>query len=620
MTIDFSKYKHLDEIEHVLLRPGRYLGATAPSTTRTYLFSEEGKVTWGDVSFSPAFLKLFDEVLTNSVDHSKTPEGKHLNRIDINVNKMTGSISVIDNGGIPVVKHPENDMWLPDMLLGQLRSGSNFNDEEASEAAGQNGEGASLTGIFSTDFIVETADGKNRFNRLYSNNFKDRGAITIEPSKKKYTRIEYYPDMKRLGIEFDSDHFEIIRRRAYEVAACNPGIRVSFNNKPIDLKSFKDFAVLFDPEVLYFESDKWQVALGYSGDGLKHIAFVNSTMTFVGGTHIDHVATVLTEGVRAYIQKKTKQEIRPSQINGQFFMFINMRTDKPRYSSQTKENLTTPISSFSEKFQPDDKFFKKLIASDITKKIIEWAENKKALEDMAALRNKLKDGKKKTFNDILKYDGATEKVDRSKCTLIIAEGDSAVTPLLEARDPRYQGVFPMRGKAMNVRDVGIAEVKKNAELINLMRIIGLEIGKEPVLSELRYGRLLTGTDQDWDGHHIKGLVLNLFQTFWPSLLKSGFVCGLETPLVRVTQGKNTIEFAYEEEFVAWQAKQSKPFTARYLKGVGSNTPAQLTKYLNNDDYIVQFIVEDEEDFAALDIAFEKGEADRRKVWLYPEEN
>lgn len=614
---DFTRYRKLSEVAHVLLRPQRYLGATAPQTQNTYVFVD-GKVTWRDVTWSPAFVKLFDEIISNSVDFSKKPEGKHLNRIEITASKITGQISINDNGGIPVVIHPDENQWLPDMLLGELRSGSNFNDDEASETTGQNGEGASLAGIFSTLFHVQTADRKNLFDRQYLNNFKDRTDIIVKPSKEGFTKITYEPDYARLGMSLDDDHYAMIERRAYEVAACNPHLKVFFNSKLLSIGGFKDFATMFDPEVIYTETDKWQIAIGHSPEGFKQVSFVNSTLTSVGGLHIDYITERVVAGIREKIEKKTKQKIKPHDIKSHFFLFVNARIDKPRYDSQTKENLKSPWTSWGSVPDIDEKFIKKIAASKIVAEVIEWAMRKQAIEDAAALREKLKDGKKQRFNDILKYEPAVAKDDRSKCILIVCEGDSAKAPILEARNAEIHGLLPLRGKSMNVRDAKISDVKKNEELINLMRIIGLEIGVVPVRSELRYQYLLIASDQDWDGHHIKGLVINLFQTFWPSLLKEGFVLGLNTPIVRVVQGKQEHEFFSEADYEAWSAKQTKPFSSTYLKGLGGNTAAHFQKYLADDSFMVQFVFEDEEDFKAIDIAFQHGDgaSDLRKKWLY----
>lgn len=620
--LNFSQYRKLTVIEHILKRPARFIGTMSQIEVDSYLIDENGKVTEKTVKFSPAFLKLFDELITNSADFAKKPEGSHLNRIDVNVSRITGTITVKDNGGIPVVLHPEYQQWLPDMLLGELRSGSNFDDEKESEAAGQNGEGGSLAGVFSTRFILNTADGKKQFTRSYLNNFADRDDITITDGvKSKFTEIVYTPDYDRFGFTLvENNNYDMLLRRAWEVAACNPKIKVFFNFKHLKIDVFKDFVQLFDKTAVYQELPKWQVGVSVSKDGFKHISFINTTQTTDGGTHVEHVVEQIVASVRTYVEKKTKQDVKPNDIRQHLKVFINCAIDKPRYNSQTKEKCVTEWKLFGSRFEVTPKFLKELIASDAMKEILEWAERRKKMQDDKDLADVAKLNKRKTFHDILKYEPAGEKTDRSKCTLYICEGDSAKTPFLTACDPNLHGLFPIRGKSMNVRDQDIARIKKNVEFISLMRIIGLEIGKVPVLSELRYGRLVVATDQDYDGAHIFGLVMNLFQTFWPSLLKAGYIHKLNTPIVRVIQGKDTYEFFTVEAYEDWFPKQTKKFESTYLKGLGGNESKHFKKYLASDDFLIQIVFEDDEDFEALDTAFSKdaGAADKRKIWLYGE--
>jgi DNA topoisomerase-2 len=160
--VDVSNYELLGELEFILLRPDTFVGSIEPKMLNSYIFKDNGsKPVWRDITYSPALLKLFDEVLQNCYDHSKRPEGKHLNKVDIVINPMSGMISISDNGGIPVVNHPKHNMLVPCMIFGNLRSGSNYNDNDQREGGGRNGLGSKLTNIFSTYFKVETADGIN---------------------------------------------------------------------------------------------------------------------------------------------------------------------------------------------------------------------------------------------------------------------------------------------------------------------------------------------------------------------------------------------------------------------------------------------------------------------------
>ena len=612
-------YKKLTEIEHVLKRPGRYIGAVAVSPFPTY-YIENGSVKWDTLSYNPAFIKLFDEIISNSADFSKRPEGKHLNKIEVEINNDT--ISVYDNGGIPVVMHKEYKQYVPDMIFGELRSGSNFDDADDSVSTGQNGEGSTLTNIFSKDFTVDTADGKNRFLCTYHDNMSHKDVPKVTKSAKNYTKITYLPDYEKLAMpnKLDRDHTRLIERRVYEVAATNPHLKVYLNGKLLPFKSFKDYAAMFSTERVDFGNENFQASVFHSKNGFQQIGFVNSTNVSQGGTHIEHLMNQIVTGIRDHVKKKTKQDIKPSDIRNHFFLMSNSTINNPRYNSQTKEKLETLASAFGKTMIIDDKTIQKIIKSDIVEEIILWAENKQALEEMAALRAKNKEAAKSgnSLRDITKYEPATSK-NRSKCSLFIAEGDSAAKALQSARNPEFHGIFPFKGKPVNVRGMKIRDLIANVELDSLMKILGLQLGKKHFISELRYHEMVIATDQDLDGFHLAGLIFNIFQELWPDLLKQGFLFKLQTPIVRVLQNKKEIEFLYMNDYVAWEAKQSKNnYSVTYLKGLGSNDTKYFKKYMFEPEYKVQITFKNDDDKNALDIAFDKKKADERKIFIYGE--
>ena len=160
-----EKYRKLSDIDHVLLRPGMYCGSIKPREDEVPLLGEDGKFSLRKVTYNPAFLKIFDEIVSNSIDeHRRNPK---LNDLKIVVDQAAGSIKVWDNGGIPVVKHAEYDEWVPEMIFSNLKAGSNFNDDEERLVAGTNGVGSTLTNIFSVKFRVKTADGKKMFEQTF---------------------------------------------------------------------------------------------------------------------------------------------------------------------------------------------------------------------------------------------------------------------------------------------------------------------------------------------------------------------------------------------------------------------------------------------------------------------
>jgi DNA topoisomerase-2 len=251
--------------------------------------------------------------------------------------------------------------------------------------------------------------------------------------------------------------------------------------------------------------------------------------------------------------------------------------------------------------------------------VLQWSELKQT-KDL-----KKKDGQKKTkLTGIPKLDDANDAGGRhaKKCCLILTEGDSAkalaVSGLSVVGRDRY-GVFPLKGKLLNVRDASAATIDANAEITCLKQILGLQEGKVYENTDsLRYGRVMFMTDQDHDGSHIKGLLLNLFASFWPSLLKMpGFLCEFVTPIVKVTNERGgTIQSFYTvPEYEAWK-KTGGQGKIRYYKGLGTSTAKEAKDYFSNlDRHVITFRYQDDSCEEAIDKAFNKKRADVRKQWL-----
>ena len=238
-----QKYQKLTDIEHCLLRPGMWIGTTSPQNEIFTILNDENFYQC-ELNISPAFIKIFDEIISNSADeHKRNPK---LNKIEVIVDQKSGKISVFDNGGIPVVQHKEHNEWIPQMIFSNLRSGSNFNDSENRSSAGLHGVGATLTNIFSNKFIVEPAVGKNSYYQEYSDNMKKIENPIIKSSKKSFTKITFYPDLKRFGMEsIDEFTLLVLQKRAIDIAATNPKLSIIFNNVKYEFKSFKDYITLY---------------------------------------------------------------------------------------------------------------------------------------------------------------------------------------------------------------------------------------------------------------------------------------------------------------------------------------------------------------------------------------
>jgi DNA topoisomerase-2 len=337
-------------------------------------------------------------------------------------------------------------------------------------------------------------------------------------------------------------------------------------------------------------------------------------MTYEGGTHIEYVMDKVVEAVREHIEKKTKQKIKPSEIKSQFKLILDARIVKPRYSSQTKENLVTPPSMYGSVLTIEPKTVKDLVGSPMMKKIIEWAERRKIVEEMREASEKLEKSRSESFHHIEKYYPATAK-DTSKNILFVAEGDSALKPLRAAKKPIH-GLFPLRGKPDNVFDKSIKYLADQVEFQNLVKIMGLDLSGKVDVSKLRYGSLVVATDADLDGIHIRGLLVVSFNRFWPELISKGVLKFLKTPVMTATVGKKVIEFFTPDDYEAWlKDNHNTKHSLKYYKGLGSWDTANMDRFMNDPKYIYTVDKMDAEDIEKLNMAFDPQRAADRKLWL-----
>lgn len=611
--IDLSQYKKLSEVEHVLARPGMYLGSVNTTTQLSWIL-EQGRMIERDMKFTPALLKMFDEIVSNSVDEHL--RSGNVSVIRVNLYPMTGEIVIKDDGGIPVKKHPEYNSYIPEMIFSEFRTGSNFGDEDRT-TAGLNGLGSKLTSVFSKEFKVDTSDGKNRFVQVFRDNLSQRGKAVIQPSTDKGTTISFTPDYERLQCELDEGTMQKIERRVYDIAGCNPKIKVYFNDQLLKLAKFDDYVALFSDSFVVDSQDKFEVALAACPNSeFKQVSFVNGVDTFNGGTHIDYVANQITLKVREFIKKKHKVDVKPNIIKQQMFLFVKCSINAPMFTSQTKEFMSSEVRNYGSSYSPSDKFIKKVLESDVVQKVLDWVEGEKHRAELAELRNLNKVTQTTNFlKRITKFDDATSK-DRSQCAIYFTEGDSAKNTIMSARNASIHGAFPMRGKLLNVRDVDVKKLAASEEFQNIMAIIGLKIGqKVESLTDLRFPKIIQLTDADADGSHIAGLFFNMMHQFWPELFTLGAIYRMNTPLIIATVGKTTHEFFNVASYTDWALTAPK-HKHKFYKGLGGYDTKDFKRFLDNDQkYLVQITIEDEEDVKALDIAFDKKMADQRKIWL-----
>lgn len=621
-------YQKKSQLEHVLHRPGMYIGDIDKVTAERWVYND-GKMIRKQLTFSPGLYKIFDEIFTNATDHSQ--RDPTLKKIEVNVDKSTGEITIMNDGqGIPVEIHKELGKYVPEIIFGEFHTSSNYDDSEKRTVGGLNGYGSKLTNAFSTKFEVTIADSKNCYTQTWEDNMSKKSNPIITKSKKSFVKISFIPDYSRFqmpnGIE--DDIYNLLLTRVYDGSAVtNKNVIIYFNNEKIGVKDFESYVNLFigtkseGPRVYEKINERWEIAIALNqSDKFSQVSFVNGISTSEGGTHVDYITNQIIYKLKDQLEKKHKDiVIKPSYIKDNIFIFINCLIENPTFSSQTKESHVTKVTKFGSNVALTDDFIKKVDKLGITANVLEIAKAK----DKKALAKT--DGKKQfRISGIPKLDDANKAGGSEgwKCKLILTEGDSAKASAVAGlsvigRD--YYGIFPLRGKLLNVRDATATQLLKNEEINNLKKIIGLQQNKEySSVKDLRYGGILIFTDADNDGSHIKGLIINFVHSFWPSLLKiNSFISSISTPIVKVSKGSNIIPFYNQDSFMKWKESQTnyKTWHVKYYKGLGTSTATEAKEYFKNlDKQTIKYSVTSETD-GDLIKAFKKGFEDQRKEWI-----
>ncbi|MES1914893.1 MAG: hypothetical protein MHM6MM_006919, partial [Cercozoa sp. M6MM] len=560
--------------EQILLRADMYIGSIQTERMEVWLPTPGSELGMErrSIAVSPGLYKIFDEILVNAADNKQN--SADMDRIEVTIDKESGTISVLNTGaGIPVELHPEHGIYVPTLIFGHLLTSSHYDDSEQRVTGGKNGYGAKLANIFSSEFTVETFDSRTHqsFKQTWRNNMYDVGKPIIksvkDKRKKDFTKVTFKPDFARFSMPngLDDDAIAFLHKRVYDVAAStDKSVRVKLNGEFLKIRDFKSYVQLFLKSQegaeaggattsngrvrLAWEESKsgrWQIGVGIStGGDFDQVSFVNSVWTLRGGTHVQLVRDKVTKHLKEKLETKAKykkllgNKVRPSTIHRKLFVFVNSLIVNPSFTSQSKEQLKTLKSKFGSRPDMSDAFLSQVEKTGILDKIAEEAMMR------IERASKKTDGSRKrrlTGDLFLKLEDANHAGTKhgSECTLILTEGDSAkslaMAGLTVVGRDKF-GVFPLRGVPINVRAQPLAKVNDNHEVKALKQIIGLRAGvkyeSDKEFRQLRYGRVMLMTDQDADGSHIKGLLINFIHHFWPKLLqRRGFLTEFVTPIV-----------------------------------------------------------------------------------------
>lgn len=583
-----EKYQQLTEQEHVLHRPGMWIGSIKDQETSLFVYNNDTeKMELNDVTYCPGMLKLVDEVLSNSCDEYRRKDNLGLKEVSVCINKKEGWISIKDNGGIPVVKHKEAKMYVPEFIFGQLRTSSNYDDSEDRNVIGTNGVGSSLTNIFSKKFEVETCDKKNKLKVIWENNMSKKSTPKIDKTKNHYTQITFWLDFDRFDQNesgFTDDFISIVQKRCIDAAVANPGLKVVFIDEIADystewqFKKFEEYMDLysdyFDREnVISYKDNKKQFWI--CPDSSIDVAFVNGAECSKG-THIKAIRYPVGHAISEILLKKHKIDVTNKAIDNKYGIFAILDISNPSYSSQTKEELTTAEENFykdNTKFDIKDDFLKKCQKSEIVDLVIDWYKKKLEAEDSKTLRKLNKDASK-GLKRSTKYIPANSKK-RIERQLWIYEGDSAGRGFRVARDPQIQAAYTMRGVPPNALDMSPLQIMKNDVFNDLVSVIGLKFGSDFDINNINFGKIVISTDADVDGDRICALLLLFFSTNWPELIEKNIVCRSISPIIIANKGKESRKYYSIEDFNK-ESSKLKNYEIKYCKGL-SGLNAKETK-------------------------------------------
>ena len=642
-----TKYQQKTDKQHILDAPDTYVGSVETVDSHVWIYdSDTGRIHEKNICYIPALFKLFDEGIVNCRDHvvrmlqaidNNVPNSVPVSNIDISVLEDGTIIMTNDGNGIDVAEHPEYKIWIPELIFGHLRTSTNYDKSEKKIVGGKNGFGFKLVLIWSTEGSVETVDHIRglKYVQHFHNNLDviDKPIITkVAKSAKPYTKITFKPDYARLGISgLSKDMVALLKKRVYDIAAItDKDIKVKYNSVQVPIKNFQQYIDLYigPKEVskrVYEEcaNNRWEYAVALSpSHEFVQVSFVNGIHTSKGGKHVEYILGQITRKLVAFIEKKKKVVVNANSIKEQLLLFLRCDIENPAFDSQTKDFMNTPSNKFGSACVISDKFIEKLAKMGIMDAACALTEVK---ENKAAKKT---DGSKtKSVRGIPKLIDAnwagTEK--SNQCIIIFCEGDSAKAGIvsgLSSEDRNTIGVYPMKGKILNVRGEQVKKVAENKEIAEIKKILGLETGKEypsmaDVSKSLRYGKIIILCDQDLDGSHIKGLCINLFQTEWPTLAQiPGFIGFMNTPILKAKKGSNELVFYNDGEYEAWKSinEAGKGWKVKYYKGLGTSTGKEFREYFQKKK-LVGFEHTGKESDDAIDMVFNKKRADDRKDWL-----
>lgn len=614
-----NKIKQLSEREHMLLRPGQYIGATTLTTIPTFIFNEDtNKFEYSHASYVPALLKIISEIIDNALDEAVRTDFKYANKINIEISDT--NVKVSDNGrGIPLDVDSDSGISQLELALAYPRAGTNFNDDERN-SIGMNGIGSYATNVMSTKFKAISITGKAKGVLTCSDNLNKRKcSISSCISDKIGTTVEFEPDMSRFEVDkIDDTHKNLVYQRILFLSISYPEITFKFNGKIIRFKNAKNFLSSFNDNFAQISTEKYLIGIvPNSSDDFNSKSIVNGADCINGGNHIDYIHSELIGRIKAKLEKKYPN-IKPGDIKNKLTYVVTIREFKsPLFDSQTKEKFTSNISDIKAFFGDIDwdKLVNQIVKTpELIDPIIETFKIREELKSRQAL-NKLNKSTAKNFK-CEKFLPAT----KNQKFIFICEGLSASSGLSASLGRADIGYFASRGKPLNAYDASFSDLLKNEELSNIIKILNLDVTNKKE-QNLTYENIVLASDSDLDGYAIAGLYIGFFMRYAPSVIKNHQLKKLRTPIMAFVDKNDQVKkfFFTFDEYNKFISSNTQPAGTRlmYFKGLGSWEPATLKPLIAKYglEYFLEDLQIDDLTENVIDDWLNGKKADKRKEYL-----
>ena len=566
--------RHLDDMEHIRVRSGMYIGRLGDGSQ-----NDDG------------IYVLLKEVMDNSIDEFKMGAGK---RIEVTIEDSL-RVSVRDYGrGIPQGKLVE--------AVSKLNTGGKYDSKAFKKSVGLNGVGIKAVNALSSRFEVRSyRDGKVRTAIFEKGTLLSD--VTEDSTEESGTYIFFEPDATLfLNYSFQNQFVEtLLRNYTY----LNTGLTFIYNGQRIVsrhgledlLKDNMTSEGLYD--IIHLKGEDIEIAFTHTNQyGEEYYSFVNGQHTTQGGTH----QTALKEHIARTIKEFYNKNQEYADIRNGLVAAIAIDVEEPMFESQTKTKLGSnnmwpaapqehkPAGPTVNKYVGDfiktevDNYLHKnpLVAEVMLQKIQDSEKERKAIAGVTKLareRAKKANLHNRKLRDCRYHlsDGKGKDQETESC-IFITEGDSASGSITKSRDVNTQAVFSLRGKPLNSYGLTKKVVYENEEFNLLQAALNIEDGIET----LRYNKVIVATDADVDGMHIRLLIITFFLQFFPDLIKKGHVYILQTPLFRVRNKKKTSYCYTEEERVkAIEELGPNPEITRF-KGLGEISPDEFKHFIGKD--------------------------------------